>query len=125
MEVKGKITVALPMESGVSRNGNTWKKKSYVLETQETYPRKVHFICFGDNADKINLQIGQTVVVSFDIDSREYNGRWYTDIRCWKAEVVEPGAPEPPAVAQSGAGVPPVVPAPPVPDNGNDEEFPF
>ena len=79
MEITGKIIAALPEVSGVSRSGNAWKKKEYVLETQETYPRKVHFTCFGDNADKIVLSVGQTATVSFDIESREYNGRWYTD----------------------------------------------
>lgn len=125
MEVTGKIILALPEQSGVSKSGNNWHKREYVLETQENFPRKIFFSFFGDKADQYPLSVGQVIRLSFDIDSREYNGRWYTDIRCWKAEVVEPGAPEPPAVTQTGAGVPPVVPAPPVPDNGNDEEFPF
>ena len=88
MEITGKIIVALPEQSGVSKAGNTWKKKEYVLETQETYPKKVHFDLFGDKADKYPLSVGQTVRLSFDIESREYNGRWFTSIRGWQAEPV-------------------------------------
>ena len=80
MEIIGKIIVALPEQSGVSKAGNSWKKKEYVLETQETYPKKVHFDLFGDKADKYPLSVGQTVKLSFDIESREYNGRWFTSI---------------------------------------------
>jgi len=93
MEIKGTIIAALPETSGVSKAGNQWKKKEYVLEnTDSQYPRKVAFTCFGDNADKINLQVGQVATVYFDIESREYNGRWYTDLRAWRADVEVPGA---------------------------------
>ncbi len=126
MEIKGKIIQALPEVSGVSKSGNPWKKKEYILETIDgAFPRKVHFTCFGDNADKIVLSVGQTATVSFDIESREFNGRWYTDIRAWKAEVEQPVAAAPQAQAtpfQGGAAVPP----PPVVANPSDEEeFPF
>lgn len=89
MEITGKIIVALPEMSGQSRAGNAWKKREYVLETQETYPRKVHFDFFGDKADQFPLSVGDTVKLSFDIESREYNGRWYTSIRGWKAEKLD------------------------------------
>ena len=86
MEIKGTIIAALPEVSGVSsRSGNPWKKREYVLEnTEGNFPRKVAFTCFGENADKIQLQVGQAVTMYFDVESREYNGRWYTDIRCWR-----------------------------------------
>ena len=102
MEITGKIIAALPEVSGVSRSGNAWKKKEYVLETQETYPRKVHFTCFGDNADKIVLSVGQTATVSFDIESREYNGRWFTSIRGWKVDPADGEAPAAPYAAAPG-----------------------
>ena len=86
MEVTGKIIVALPEVGGTSQKGNPWKKREYVLETQETYPRKVFFNFFGDRVDQYPLQVGQLVKISFDIDSREYNGRWYVEVRAWKAE---------------------------------------
>jgi len=86
MEIIGKIIVALPEVGGTSQKGNVWKKREYVLETQETYPRKVFFNFFGDRVDQFPLQVGQVVKISFDIDSREYNGRWYVECRAWKAE---------------------------------------
>ena len=81
MEITGKIIVALPEMSGTSKAGNPWKKKEYVLETQETYPKKVHFDFFGERADQYPLAVGDTIRLSFDIESREYNGRWFTSIR--------------------------------------------
>lgn len=96
MEIEGKIIVALPEISGVAKaSGNPWKKREYVLETQETYPRKVHFDFFGERADQYPLAVGDTIRLSFDIESREYQGRWYTSIRGWKAEKITPGAPAP------------------------------
>lgn len=128
MEVTGKIIVALPEVGGQSQKGNAWKKREYVLETQETYPRKVFFNFFGDRVDQFPLQVGQMVKISFDIDSREYNGRWYVDIRAWKAEDATPGtAPAPGAYGAPAAYGPAqqmpqgyaataAVPAPPAPD---------
>ncbi len=110
MEIEGKIIVALPEITGVAKaTGNPWKKREYVLETQETYPKKVHFDFFGERADQYQLAVGDVVRLSFDIESREYMGRWYTSVRGWKAEKVTPGgvadAPVQPFAA--GAAVPP------------------
>ena len=87
MEITGKIIAVLPERGGVSKTGNEWKMQEYVLETHEQYPRKMCFNVFG--ADKIaqfNIQAGEEMTVSFDINAREYNGRWYNDIRAWKVE---------------------------------------
>ncbi len=120
MEIKGTIILALPEVSGVSRSGNNWKKREYVLEnTEGNFPRKVAFTCFGENADKIQLKVGDKVNMFFDIESREFNGRWYTDIRCWRADVEQAGTAAPAApAAMPGAPVPP-------PAAAADEEFPF
>lgn len=92
MEIKGHIIQVLPQASGVSKQGNNWKKQEYVLETIENYPRKVCFNLFGDKVDQYPLQVGEEVIVSFDLESREFNGRWYTDVRAWKVE--KPQAPD-------------------------------
>ncbi|MBD5322517.1 MAG: DUF3127 domain-containing protein [Bacteroides sp.] len=114
MEITGKIIVAMPEVGGTSAKGNAWKKREYVLETQETYPKKVFFNFFGDRVDQFPLQVGQVVKISFDIDSREYNGRWYVDVRAWKAE--DPGAAAAPAVPQPGMAAPAAYgPAPQMP----------
>jgi len=98
MEVTGKIILKLPAQSGTSAAGNAWTKQEYVLETMDAYPKKIHFDFFGDRANQFPLTEGQIVKLSFDIESREYNGRWYTSIRGWKAEdasTAPAGAPAP------------------------------
>lgn len=139
MEITGRIIVALPEVTGVSKAGNNWKKREYVLETQETYPKKVHFDFFGERADQFPLQVGQMVKLFFDIESREYQGRWYTSVRGWKAEdpVAATAAPTQPAADPFGAQppypgapagyatAPGAVPPPPVADNGANDDLPF
>lgn len=102
--MSGRITNVLEARGGVSgRTGNAWKVQSYVLETIEQYPKHVCFEVFGE--DKINLfniQIGQELTVSFDIDAHEYQGRWYNQIRAWKVEPIQAAAP----VAAAPAGDP-------------------
>lgn len=85
MEIEGKIINYLGEQSGTSKAGNLWKKKEYVLETFGNYPRKVKFHIFGDKSDTIVLEPGKDYVLSFDIESREFNGRWYTDISVFGA----------------------------------------
>ena len=88
MEISGKIIQVLPEQGGVSKtSGKEWKLQAYVLETQEQYPRKVYFEVFGEDRIKANpCQLDDIVTVSFDIESREFNGRWYTSIRAWKIQ---------------------------------------
>ena len=97
MEISGKIIQVLPEQGGVSKtSGKEWKLQAYVLETQEQYPRKVHFEVFGEDRIKANpCQLDDVVTVSFDIESREFNGRWYTSLRAWKIQqgVVDAAAP--------------------------------
>lgn len=126
MEVVGKIIQVLPPQSGVSQAGNHWKKQEYVLETEDAYPKKIFFDFFGDRADQFPLAINDRVRLSFDIESREYNNRWYTSIRGWKAEKVS----DQPMAAQQGApmAAPNAVPAPPVPDftqSSESDDLPF
>ena len=122
MEIVGKIIQVLPLQEGVGRNGNPWKLQGYVLETIENYPRKVHFEVFGEDRIKNNpCAIDQIVTVSFDIESREFNGRWYTSIRAWKiqqgdmtqqpAGVVPAAAPVAAAPAQPAQPAAPAAPA--------------
>ena len=86
MTIEGKIIQVLPLQGGVSKtSGKEWKLQAYVLETQEQYPRKVHFEVFGDDRIKANpCGVDDIVSVDFDIESREFNGRWYTSIRAWR-----------------------------------------
>lgn len=86
MEITGKIIQVLPEQGGISKtSGKEWKLQAYVLETQEQFPKKVHFEIFGDDRIKANpCNIDDLVTVSFDVESREFNGRWYTSIRAWR-----------------------------------------
>ena len=114
MDIKGKIIQKMEPVGGVSKAGNQWKKQEYVLETLDSYPKKVKFDFFGDRADQYPLEVGDVITLSYDIESREFNGRWYTDIRAWKAEKVDPNAPQQqaPAQAMPAAGPAPAGPAP-------------
>ncbi len=88
MEISGKLIELLPEQTGQGKNGNEWRKKSFVIETlDEQYPKKVCIDAWGDRADSLNsFAIGSELSVSFDIESREYNGRWYTNVKAWKIE---------------------------------------
>lgn len=124
MEVEGKIIQFVGEQSGVAKaTGNPWKLKEYVLETKESYPRKIAFEFFGDRADQYPLQVGDEIRLSFDIDSREYQGRWYTRIRAWKCEPLT-GAPSA-APAQSAPGMMPPPAMPPIEPAGSNEDLPF
>ena len=124
MEVVGKIIQVLPAQEGVGRNGNPWKVQPYVLETLDQYPRKVQFEVFGEDRIKQNpCDIDQLVTVSFDIESREFNGRWYTSIRAWKiqqGDTTQVAAPAPaaaPVVAPVAAAPAQEAPADVIPAN--------
>ena len=112
MEIVGRIIQVLPAQEGVSKNtGNPWKIQSYVLETQEQYPRKVCFEIFGEDKIKNNpCQLDDLVTVSFDIESREFNGRWYTSIRAWRVQqgdtTAAPAAPAAQAAPEQPAAQP-------------------
>ena len=83
VEIKGKIIEILSEKSGQSANGE-WRKQEYILETDTNYPKKICFMAWGDKIREFNLQQGENVEVSVDLESREYNGRWYTDVKAWK-----------------------------------------
>lgn len=87
MEIQGKVIQILPQQTGVSKTGNPWAVQPFVIETLEQYPKKVHIELFG--SDRINnnpFAVDEFVKVQFDIESREFNGRWYTSLRAWKVE---------------------------------------
>ena len=112
MEFTGRIIKALDQRTGVSsRTGNPWKMQDFVIEeTMGQFPKKMMFNVFGEeNLNRFNIQEGQEVTVSFDINAREYNGRWYNDIRAWN---VMPAATAQPAGAPV-ATAQPAVPFPP------------
>ena len=107
MEITGKIIAVLPERSGVAKSGNEWKSQEYVIETQEQYPKKWCFNVFGaDKIAEMNIQVGEVMTVHINIDAREYNGKYYNDIRAWKVTREQQQAPQPVQQAQPVA-VPP------------------
>lgn len=93
MDIEGMIILELPEQGGVSKNtGKEWKKKEWVLETNGQYPRKVKFTVFGERRiAELNFEMGKSYRISVDVESREYQGRWYTDISAYAAVPVEVG----------------------------------
>ena len=88
MEIQGKVIAVLPERSGVSARGE-WKSQTYVIETQEQYPKKMAFDVFGaDRLAQFNIHSGEEILVSFDIDAHEYQGRWFNSIRVWNVTKV-------------------------------------
>lgn len=100
MDINGKVVQLLALQTGEGKNGQ-WKKQDFVLETDGTYPKKVCISVWGDKIDTSILKEGNLVNVSFDIESREYNGRWYTDVRAWKIDAQGGGGSQPQSYAQS------------------------
>lgn len=114
MEIFGKIIAALPPRTGISSKGTQWQSNSYVLETQERYPKRMAFDVFGiDKIQNLNIQIGEMLTVSFDIDAREHQGRWYNSISCWNVTRTSQTSVQQPVMSAqpvqgSALGIPPV-----------------
>lgn len=143
MEIEGKIIAVLPAREGVSaRTGTQWKTQDYVIETHDQYPRRCCFNVFGsDKIQLFNIQTGEELRVSFDIDAHEYQGRWFNSIRAWKVERIDPNAvaqapvqpmpfdqPAPAPTAQPAATASPAqeaAPFPPQQEGGSEDDLPF
>ncbi|MCR5133939.1 MAG: DUF3127 domain-containing protein [Bacteroidales bacterium] len=86
LEIEGRIKQKLSRQSGQSARG-AWEKQDFILEYQDgNYPADVMVTAFGSDkvADLDRYQVGDAVKVSFNLRAREYNGRWYNDVRLWK-----------------------------------------
>lgn len=126
MELAGKVIAVLEPRGGVSKNGNEWNVQEYVIETHDQYPRRMCFDVFGaDKIQQFNIQVGEELNVFFDIDAREWQGRWFNSIRAWKVERVGAAQQMPPM----DAPFPPMnaAPAAPVDFAASDEkdDLPF
>lgn len=101
MELKGTVKQILEEQSGTSNRG-PWRKQDFILETEGDYPKTVCITMWGDNIDQFGLQPEEKVTAHIDIQSREYNGRWYTDVKAWKVEKDGGSAATPPPSAGPG-----------------------
>lgn len=131
LELEGKIIRKLDVQTGVSARGN-WSKQEFIIEYQEgNFPSQVCFNVWGEDKvkDLERFNIGDQVKVSFNLSSREYNNRWYTDVRAWRIELMsgqggaqtQPQAPAQQAPVQSA----PAPVAPEAGDGSDDDDLPF
>jgi hypothetical protein len=110
LQIKGKIKQILPADSGVSRAGNEWKKQEFVIETADQFPKSVCFTLFNDKLPLLEkIAEGDEVEVSFNIESRDFNGKWYHNINAWKIDKVsgDRGFSEPPPPEYRPEDIPP------------------
>ncbi|MFO7845625.1 MAG: DUF3127 domain-containing protein [Balneolaceae bacterium] len=91
LKIAGKVVKVLEEQSGESKNG-PWRKRDFILETPGKYPRKVCVTQWGDQIDQTDVKEGEELTAFIDIQSREYRGNWYTDVKAWKIEKGAGGA---------------------------------
>lgn len=115
MQLTAKLTQLLPIQTGTGKNGE-WKKQDIIVETDGQYPKKVCISIWGDKINEGQLQIGNSLQIDFDIESREYNSKWYTDIKAWKIEVAGTSTQNTPSNATNTDDFIP---------NGEDDVLPF
>ena len=128
MELTGKIIAVLPAAQGVSqRTGNPWMSQEYVIEVPGQYPRKCVFRLFGeDRIKQFNIQSGEELTVSFDIDAHEYNGRWFNEIRAYNVSRMAPGVVPAAPTMVPVAGVQPAAPVVnAAPEANTADDLPF
>ncbi len=131
MEFQGKIIEVLPVRSGISKNsGSEWKAQQYVIESHGEYPRKMCFEVFGaDRISQFNIRPGEELTVSFDIDARQWQDKWFNSIRAWKVDRT-PATQAPSAAApqpQQQTPFPPAMEADPFASaaTGGSDDLPF
>jgi hypothetical protein len=85
MNITAKLTTLLPIQTGFGKNGQ-WRKQDIIVETDGQYPKKICISIWGDKIDEKQLIVGNNLDISFELESREYNSKWYTDVKAWKIE---------------------------------------
>lgn len=123
LELEGRISRKEAKLSGQSPRGS-WVKQDFILEYQDgNFPAEVCFTSFGNEkvAELDKFQVGDLVKVSFNLRAREYNGRWYNDLRVWRISPLSPAQEQAPAPAPSLDDMP--VDMPSVEDLSNDLPF--
>lgn len=120
LELKGKINQILNVASGISKAGKEWKKQEFVVETaDDQFPKQVCFTLFNDKISLLEgLNAGEEVNVSFSVESREFNGRWYHNINAWRIDRLAAGTP-------AGDFPPEFTPDDIPPEAGDKDDLPF
>jgi hypothetical protein len=126
MELTGKVHKVLEIQTGQSKSGQQWRKQEFVIEVPGSFPTKVCFVLWGDKISQFSLQEGEDVSVSFDLESRENSGKWYTSAKAWKVTKKQASETQAPPLNDSdfpgdipGGSADSFIP----PDDGNDLPF--
>ncbi len=125
ISITGTVKQVLDEQSGTSKNGQ-WRKQEFILETEGEYPKPVCIVQWGEKIDEFGIREGERLTAHVDIQSREYNGRWYTDVKAWRVERPDAAAG---GAGASGAGAPPATEDEPWPEEPSpfdeDDGLPF
>lgn len=120
MNITGKIIRVYPVVEGVSKAGNEWRKQEYVLKyLSGQYEKCLIFAVMGEKIEQFNIQDGGVYDVYFDIDAREYNGKWYNSVNVWKVAQPQNESPQSPTPAGAPAPVQQTIPL------ASTDELPF
>ena len=87
MIITATLIQILPLQTGMSKNGQ-WRKQDVIVESNGQYPKKIYVSIWGDKIDNTQLHIGNILTISYELESREYNTKWYTDVKAFKIELV-------------------------------------
>ncbi len=117
MEIKGKVVANLGLQKGTSKAGKEWAKSTVVIEYGDQYPKKVALDNLKNAEDFAKLAVGADGTFHIEVESREFNGRWYTSVNCWKWETAQQAPTQP---AQQ-----PVYQQPQAPDTHPANDLPF
>ncbi|MCE7862829.1 MAG: DUF3127 domain-containing protein [Bacteroidetes bacterium CHB5] len=115
MDISGVVVALLPLQSGQGKSGKAWKKQEFILEIPGQFPRKVCLSLWGEKVDENRVTIGEKITASINLESREYNNRWYTEARVWK-------------ITRSGNAGSNEAPPPTddfIPESGGSDDLPF
>jgi hypothetical protein len=114
MQITAKLIQLLPLQTGMSKNGQ-WRKQDVIVETDSQYPKKICVSIWGDKINENQLQIGNSLAISYELESREYNNKWYTDVKAFRIELLNNPQPNPPNTTFEGT----------VDLEEDDEDLPF
>jgi hypothetical protein len=92
MQLKAKLTQLLPLQTGMGKNGQ-WRKQDIIVETDSQYPKKICVSIWGDKINETQLIVGNVLDISYELESHEFNNKWYTDVKSWKIETANTKVP--------------------------------
>lgn len=128
LKIEGRLIQKLALQTGNGKNGE-WRKQEFVIETDDAYPKKICANLWSDRISQLDpIAINEKIAVYFNLESREFNGKWYTDVRAWRIEKAAQSVPVSDAAQQQPYSTQQQPPAPqptpdplPAPQYGNDD----